>query len=95
MKTTMNNSVLKPRKLHNTEKCFKSFSFWNIRNTNDDILDALIDEKQGKDLESSAFDNVETHLARISGLQLHLNAIQFSLEPILRACVHHLHPHSR
>ena len=92
MKTTMNNSVLKPRKLHNTEKCFSFFLFWNIRNTKDDILD---DEKQRKDLESSAFDNIETHLARISGLQLHLNAIQFSLEPILRACVHHLHPHSR
>ena len=71
------------------------FSFLEYQKYERWYLRCFFDEKQRKDLESSAFDNVETHLARISGLQLHLNAIQFSLEPILRACVHHLHPHSR
>lgn len=42
----------------------------------------------------SSFDDVEAHLARISCLQFNLNSIHFSLEPVFRACIQHLTPHS-
>lgn len=44
--------------------------------------------------QSSFFDDVKAHLARISCLQLNLDSIHFSLEPILWACIQHLTPYS-
>ncbi|KVI06919.1 hypothetical protein Ccrd_014707 [Cynara cardunculus var. scolymus] len=42
---------------------------------------------------STAFNNIKAHLSRIGCLQLYLNAVKFSLEPVLRACIDHFAPH--
>lgn len=47
------------------------------------------------DLESSTFDDIDAHLARVRGLQLDLDAVQLSLEPVLGARIQHLAPHPR
>ncbi|KVI04941.1 hypothetical protein Ccrd_016731 [Cynara cardunculus var. scolymus] len=41
----------------------------------------------------SAFNNIKPHLTRICCLQLHLDSVQLSLEPVLGARVNHLAPH--
>jgi len=43
----------------------------------------------------TASDDIKAHLRRIARLQLHLNAIQLSLEPLLGARIEHLASHPR
>ena len=45
--------------------------------------------------EGSRLDDVHAHLAGVGGLQLHLDAVQLPLEPVLGARVQHLAPHPR
>nr|GMC61747.1 hypothetical protein Iba_chr02bCG22980 [Ipomoea batatas]GMC63745.1 hypothetical protein Iba_chr02cCG16170 [Ipomoea batatas]GMD24051.1 hypothetical protein Iba_scaffold42413CG0040 [Ipomoea batatas]GME21070.1 hypothetical protein Iba_scaffold26695CG0010 [Ipomoea batatas] len=41
----------------------------------------------------SASDDIKAHFSRVSGLQLYLDAIELSLEPIFGACIDHLASH--
>ncbi|KAL9255575.1 hypothetical protein AKJ16_DCAP16598 [Drosera capensis] len=50
-------------------------------------------EDFGVGLESSAFYDVKAHLTWVRGLQLHLNSIKLSFEPVLGACIYHLVPY--
>ena len=43
----------------------------------------------------TALDHVKANLGRIGGLELHLDAVQLPLEPLLGAGVDHLAPHAR
>jgi hypothetical protein len=43
----------------------------------------------------TALDDVKANLGGVGGLEIHLNAVQLPLEPLLGAGVDHLAPHAR